>query len=162
VTAVRSKGVTIWGYLLILSSLFQMIVLISGGYTHYAYLHQEYSPNTILIRYWVSWIIKFAGLIAGIGILNLNEWCRKFAILSSLFTVLTVHLKHTYAAYSLHAKYLDQTMGGQFPGVSFSSLTWPALIIQRSIDIIFGLLLIYFFTRPEVRKQFKKIRTGSS
>jgi hypothetical protein len=131
-----------------------MGALASGGYEHYAYLHQEYAPGTVLIRYWVSWTIKIAGLIAGIGVLKLNDWCRKLAIFNSLFIVLTVTLKHTYTAYSLHTKDLDQTLGGILPGVSFSSLTWPALIIQRSIDIIFGLLLICFFTRPEVRKQF--------
>jgi hypothetical protein len=152
---VRSKGVTVWGYLLVLGSLFQIGVLISGGYEHYAYLHQEYGPETILIRYWVSWAIKIAGLIAGIGVLKLNDWCRKLAVFNSLFIILTITLKHTYAAYSLHTRYLDHTIGGLFPGVSFASLTWPALIIQRAIDIIFGLLLIYFFTRPQVRKQFK-------
>ena len=157
----RSKGITFWGYLLIVSSLFQLAVLISGGYAHYAYLHQEYPTNTILIRYWFSWIIKIAGIVAGIGVLKLNDWCRKLAIFNSLVTVLTVHLKHTYAAYSLHTKYLDQTMGGMFHGITFSSLTWPALVIQRAIDIIFGILLIYFFTRPQVIKQFKASRVAS-
>jgi len=157
----RSKGVTFWGYLLIWSSIYQILALLSGGYAHYAYLHQEYAPKVILFRYWVSWIIKIAGIIAGIGILKLNDWCRKFAIFNSLFTILTVNLKHTYAAYSLHTKYLDQTMVGVFPKGGFSSITWTALIIQRSIDVIFGLLLIYFFTRPEVRKQFKKLTAGS-
>lgn len=152
---VRSRGVTIFGVLLIISSLYQIGALILGGYEHYAYLHKEYNSNIILIRYMVSWVIKISGLVAGIGILRLNDLCRKLAIINSLFVILTVHLKHTYPAYSLHTKYLDQTMGGIFPSVSFVSFTWPALIIQRSIDVIFGILLIYFFTRIEVRQQFK-------
>ncbi|MDE2214598.1 MAG: hypothetical protein KGJ61_05700 [Candidatus Omnitrophica bacterium] len=151
----RSNGVTVWGWLLILGSLYQMTALALGGYKHYAYLFGQYPPGIIDLRYGVSWIIKLLGLVAGIGILKLNEWCRKLAVFNSLFVVLLVNLKHPYAAYALHAKYLDQTMGGIFP-VTFSDFVWPALIIQRSIDVIFGLLLIYFFTRPGVKRQFKQ------
>ncbi|MDE2028722.1 MAG: hypothetical protein KGK03_01155 [Candidatus Omnitrophica bacterium] len=152
-TKTPSKGVAAWGWLLILGSVYQMLALASGGYPHYAYLFQQYSPQVILLRYWVSWIIKIIGLAAGIGVLKLNEWCRKLAVFNSFFVVLLVSFKHPYEAYALHAKYLDQSLGGLFP-FSFSSMVWPALIIQRSIDVIFGIALIHFFTRPGVKKQF--------
>lgn len=151
----RSWGVAILGHLLIWTSLYQIFVLLSAGYSYYSYLHQEYSPAVIFLRYVVSWIIKIAGLIAGVGILKLNEAARIFAIFNSLFIVLTVHLKHSYAAYSLHMKGLDQSLGVIHPAMSFSSLTGLALFIQRAIDVVFGLVLIYFFTRPAVKKQFK-------
>ena len=154
---VRSRGVTIFGCLLILGCLYQMGVLFSAGYGHYSYLNQEYPPEIIFIRWIVSWVIRITGLIAGIGILKLKDVCRKFAILSSFFTVVTVHLKHSYPAYALHMKYLDASTGvGAHSSVSFVSLTWPALIAQRCVSVIFGVLLIYFFTHPEVRKQFQK------
>ncbi len=155
-TIVRSHGVTIFGYLLILSSLYQIGSLVSAGYQHYSYLHQEYSPNVILLRYWVSWILKIFGLIAALGILKLNDPCRVFAIVNSLFIVLTVNLKHSYAAYKLHTKLLDQTFGRMHSSITFESITGIALFFQRATDVVFGLALIYFFTRPEVIKQFKK------
>ena len=153
----RSRGVTVFGVLLVLGSLFQIWILWSAGYAHYSYLHQEYSSNVIYLRYIVSWVVKIIGLILGVGILRLNDWCRKLAIINCILLILTVHLKHSYPAYSLHLKYLDQmTGGGAYPGMSFESLIWPALIAQRSLDIIFGIALIYFFTRPSVRKQFQR------
>ncbi len=158
----RSSGVTVFGYLLILGSLYQILILLSGGYVHYSYLHQEYPPNMIMVRYCVSWIMKISGLVAGIGILNLNDPCRVFAIFNSVFTIMTVHLKHTYAAYSLHTKYLDHVLASSIPsGVSFPSITGAALFIQRLIDIIFGVALIYFLTRPTVKKQFQDLAKNS-
>jgi hypothetical protein len=160
-TAIRSKGVTLWGYVLVISSLIEIWALVSDGYTHYAYLHQDAGPKLLMLRWCFSWIIKISGIVAGIGILMLNDWCRKFAIFNSLFTVLTVNLKHTYAAYSLHTKYLDQTIGPLMHGLSFQTYTWPALIVQRLLDIVFGISLIWFFTRPQVRKQFNQKFTGA-
>ena len=151
----RLHGVTFFGWMLILGSIYQILILYFAGYDHYSYLHQEYLPKVIFMRYTFSWVIKIAGFILGVGILKLNEPCRKLAIMNSLVIVLTVHLKHTYFAYSLHTKYLDHVFGDIYPGVTFSSLTWPSLIIQRSIDVIFGLLFIYYFTRPRVRRQFQ-------
>jgi len=141
-------------------SIFQIFILATAGYDHYEFLHQEYSKDIIQIRYLVSWGIKIVGIILGIGILKLNDFSRILALLNSLFIISTVNLKHSFAAYSLHTKYLDETMlkinGGIPLDFTFSSLTNISLGFQRLIDVIFGLLLIYYFTRPKVREQFKK------
>jgi hypothetical protein len=150
----RSKGVTIFGVILIVGALYQMIGVYLAGYNFYCQLHQEYNGSMLQIRYAVSWGIKIAGLLLGIGILYLNDFSRKMLIVYYLFIIATVHLKHTYAAYSIHTKMLDQNLEGISSIVSFQSLTWPALIIQRGVDVVFGILLIYFFTRLDVRKQF--------
>jgi len=158
VPKVRSIGVTLFGYILIICSLYQMLALAGAGYQHYLYLHQEYDKNMILVRYIFSWFIKIVGLVSGIGILNLKDIFRKLAILNSLLIICTVNLKHTYGAYLLHAQYLDKLAAtyGFWPyDVSFTTMVLPALKVQRAIDIIFGVLLIYFFTRPAVEKQFQ-------
>jgi hypothetical protein len=150
----RLLGISILGCLLIGSSLYQMCILLTAGYEYYAYLHQEYSPAMILMRYIFSWVIKLVGLACGMGILRRNEFFRKAAILNSAFIVATVNLKHTYAAYSLHTRHLDQVM--VLPaGITFSSMTPVTLMIQKGIDIVFGLVLIFYLTRPKVKETFR-------
>lgn len=152
----RSKGVTFFAIILILGALFQMAVVYSGGYKFYCYLHQEYGSGMLFVRYLVSWGIKIAGLILGIGIWKLNDWARKLLIAYYVFIIATVHLKHSFSAYVIHMRNLDAAYGHLLDGFTFVSLTWPALIIQRGLDIVFGLAIIYFFTRPEVRRQFQQ------
>ena len=146
--------INIWGILLIVFSLYGMILLLSSGHDHYRYLHQEYPPAIIALRYCVSWAVKILGFISGVGILYRKDFFRKTAIAGSLFTILTIHLKHSYAGFSQHARYLDDHLDINLQGIAFSSLAWPAMMTARVLDIIFAVLLIYFFTRPEVRKYF--------
>ena len=160
-TAVQSNPSTplwinIWGILLIVSSLYGMIVLLTSGYDHYRYLHQEYSPPLIALRYGVSWIVKIVGFISGAGIFCRKDFFRKTAIAGSLFAVLTTHLKHSYAGFAQHTRFLDEHFSVPLYGGTFSSLTWSAMVAARMMDVIFAGLLIYFFTRTEVKKYFKK------
>lgn len=150
-----SKGVVFFGIVMIAGALFHMWAVYSAGYKHYCLLHQEYASGMLYFRYMVSWGIKIAGLGLGVGILKLKEWARKLLIVYYVFIIATVHLKHAYPAYSIHMKMLDENFGHLLTGFTFASLTWPALIIQRGVDIVFGLAVIYFFTRPEVRRQFQ-------
>ncbi len=150
-----SIGVIIFGVVLILGALFQMFLVYRSGYEYYCRLHQEYDSTMLYVRYLVSWGIKLAGLVLGFGILKLNDWARKFLIAYYVFIIATVHLKHAYPAYMIHLQDLDKSYGHLLAGFTFVSLAWPSLIIQRGVDVVFGLLVIYFFTRPEVRNQFK-------
>ena len=147
--------INIWGILLIVFSLCGMILLLSSGYDHYRYLHQEYPPAIIALSYCVSWAVKILGLVSGIGILYRKDFFRKTAIAGSLFAILTTHLKHSYAGFLQHAHYLDEHLDLNL-GIAFSSIAWPAMAAARIIDVIFAAALIYFFTRPEVRKHFDK------
>lgn len=154
----RLNGIDIWAYLLIVTSIFQLIILWSAGYEYYVMLHQELSADLIKLRYAVSWIIKVIGILIGIGLMLRLEWVRKLAILNSLVILLTVHLKHSYKAYKLHTRHLDEAMqaiGGLPNGVYFSDITIPALWVQRGIDIIFASLLIFYLTRHAVKLQFR-------
>ncbi len=150
-----SIGVIIFGVVLILGALFQMFLVYRSGYEYYCRLHQEYDSTMLYVRYLVSWGIKLAGLVLGFGILKLNDWARKLLIAYYVFIIATVHLKHAYPAYMIHLQDLDKSYGHLLAGFTFVSLAWPSLIIQRGVDVVFGLLVIYFFTRPEVRNQFK-------
>jgi len=148
-------NINIWGILLIVSSVYGMIVLLESGYDHYRYLHQEYSASIIALRYCVSWAVKILGFISGVGILMRKDFFRKTAIAGSLFAILTTHLKHSAKGFAQHTRYLDEHFDIPLEGFHFSSLTWSAMMISRTIDMIFAAALIYFFTRPGVRKHFR-------
>ena len=150
----NAARINLWGILLILTSFYGMIVLLTSGYDHYRYLHQEYSASTIVLRYCVSWAVKIFGFISGIGILAGKDFFRKTAIAGSLFAILTTHLKHSAQGFAQHTRYLDEHFDIPLEGFHFSSLTWGAMMISRMIDVIFAAALIYFFTQREVKKHF--------
>lgn len=158
-----SKGVIFFGVTLVLGALYQMWLVFSAGYAHYCYLHQQYDSTLLFVRYLVSWGIKIAGLVLGLGLLKLNEFARKAAIVYYVFIMATVNLKHSYPAYLMHMRMLDaSTGGGPYPGISFESLVLPALMIQRAVDIVFGAMVIFFLTRPKVKAQFRQVPHGSN
>jgi hypothetical protein len=156
----RSSGVTALAWLLIISSVMhihKLIVDVPWYVDAYGYL----PPWLIVTRYAFSWLQRCAGILAAIGLLALNDVARKLAILIGTFTILTIYWKHPYVAYKSHAEYLDRQMGPWFyeigapAGFKIASYTTAAVILNCALDILFCSILIYFFTRRSVKKQFK-------
>lgn len=150
----RSIGVTIFGYLLIFSSLSQMSTL--ACFSHYKYLFQHLSEHMMLVRYLISWALRIVGLASGIGILRRLDIFRKIAIAIFCITIAGVCVKNSYACFNNLNRLLDQLAMNTFgvPGI-FSSVTRPAVVTARILDIAFSLCFIYFFTRPKVKEQFR-------
>jgi hypothetical protein len=126
-------------------------------YAHY----YSYLPAWLMVaRYYFSWLQRIIGFLVGIGLLAQKEIARKIGIAIGCFTILTVYWKHPYPAFKLHTQYLDQQFGyipARFgTGLTFSSVTLPAVILHCLGDIIFWCIFIYFFTRPSVKGQFKQ------
>ena len=153
-----SKGVVIFGVLLILSSLSHVSKLVAEKQVYYHY-YSYLPPWLTTLRYSFSWFQRIAGILAGAGILARKEIARKLAFAIGWFTVLTVYWKHPYAAVKLHTQYLDQQMGYllAMPGthITFTSMTWLSVIALILCDIIFWAFFFYFFTRPSVKNQFR-------
>lgn len=155
----KPKGIIIFGILLIVSSLIHINTLIVARnwyWNNFSYM----PPVLILMRFLFSWLQRILGLTAGIGILYQKNWCRLLAISISWFTMFVLYWKHPYRAFLNHMNYLDQHLGYLFktfgyPEMSFSSLTVLALIVHYCLDILFCGSLIYYFTRPQVKKHFK-------
>ena len=158
----QSKGVTIFGMLLILSSLMhihKLVVDLEWYVDSYSYM----PPWLIVLRYGFSWFQRALGILVGIGLLAQKDIARKLGILIGMFTILTIYWKHPYPAFKLHAQYLDQHFGYffsrlGFPEISFSSssVVVLALIMHILGDVLFWCIFIYFFTRSSVKSQFKK------
>lgn len=154
----RSKGVTIFGILLILSSLIHMHKLVVDAHWYvdaYSYL----PPWLITARYSFSWLQRIIGILVGVGLLARKEIARKIGVALGCFTILTLYWKHPYPAFKLHSQYLDKNFGyilaQSGTGVTFSSVTLLAIIVHCIGDIIFWGTFIYFFTRSSVKSQFK-------
>ncbi len=156
----RSKGVLIFGVLLIVSSIIHIQKLVEASGTYYVQYFGFMPEWLLLARYMFSWFQRAIGILIALGLLAQKEVARKAGILLGIFTVLTLYWKHPYEALKEHTKHLDAlygkillTMG--IKNITFSSVTFPSLIGLYLADIIFWAIFIYFFTRPSVKAQFK-------
>jgi hypothetical protein len=156
----RSTGVTVFAFLLIVSSIMhihKLIVNVSWYVDTYSYL----PPWLIVLRYSFSWLQRALGILAAVGLLALNDTARKLAIAIGIFTILTIYWKHPYIAYKAHTEFLDSRFGllfhqlGAPAGFKISSYAMAAVVLNCALDVMFCGILIYFLTRPVVKKQFK-------
>ena len=155
----RSKGVTIFAFLFIMSSFIHINKFIVD-LQWYADTYSYMPPWLMLTRYTFSRFQRVLGVLAAVGILALNEAARKLLIAIEVFTILTINWKHPYEGYKAHTDFLDGYLGpmlhqlGTPAGFKISAYALPAAIVNRVLDVIFCLIVIYFFTRPSVKKQF--------
>lgn len=162
-SARRSRGVTVFAFLLIASSIMHIHKLVVDA-QWYADTYSYWLPWLMVLRYAFSWFQRVLGILAAVGLLALNDLARKLAILIGTFTILTVYWKHPYAAYRAHTEYLDAVFGPLFhqlgapAGFKIASYTLAAVILNCALDVAFSGALVYFFTRPAVKAQFKKDR----
>ncbi|MDP2652850.1 MAG: hypothetical protein Q8Q08_02340 [Candidatus Omnitrophota bacterium] len=155
----RPAGVLLFSILLLISSfvhVHKLVVDHSLYLDYYAY----WGKGLALTRYAFSWFQRILGISSALAMLSRRDWGRKLAIVIGLFTMATLYWKHPYQAFKNHTQYLDQLLGGLFyalgvSGVTFESLTIPALIVHYFLDILFCSAMIYYLTRPGVKSYFR-------
>lgn len=128
----RSIGVTMFGWILILYSIVGLIkrALFLVNWDFHKGFPLEVTSDWILVLF----------LIAGVGLVKLKNWGRRLVILAALIK-LFFYLKSLYLAFT--PAYKNAT------GITISF--WISIAI---FGIIY-LLIIYYFTRPKVKEQFK-------
>ncbi len=146
----RPIGVLIFGGILIVTSL--QLLHYMAPYDLYKQVNQEWPENIVKIRFIGSYIFRLIGLICGIGVILLNNPCRKFLIGFSYYCILTLPLRHTYKAMLFFSQPIHEAQGSMF---SLETFTWITLIIRWIIDGVFSFAVIYYFTRPKVKVFFK-------
>ena len=168
----RSIGVTIFGWLFIISGIIGLLNILNP---------QNFIQVSGKIIFFFHIIISIASLICGIFILKLNQKARKAAILLCLIGLIAIPfylhpiMKSTQSAMQSEEYYgqqkqdilerlkpeyqqkaledLDRAREWQRKAVPFVSIfLWVILGIPV---ILLELLPIYFFTRPKVKEQFK-------
>ena len=130
------------------------------GYNRYIYLFQDLPAQVVLLRYAGSWFWRILGLVVGVGLLFRKDICRKIGIGLCWYTIVTIYLKHPYAALD-HAIQELVRQGAIDPGVwAAAGMSYPAfvgtsVIMACSLDVLFFTVFIFYFQRADVRKFFK-------
>ncbi len=148
----RPLGVTIFGILLIWISL-QRIPWLS--FNVYRYYFQSLPEKIILIRYFISVSMGILKLASGIGVLSLKDVFRKAALFISFISILTVYWKHPFFVFLKIRREAIAKSGISMPENEINLIAWTAVIIVSLLTIGFSIALIYYFTRPKIKKLFK-------
>jgi hypothetical protein len=161
----RSKGVTFWGWLFIISSIIS--------------LFQQISPKQQIQSFGIgifvfTVVVSLGFLICGIFILKLNETARKTAILLCVISILSmpvyirqiVKVAKSEDFYTIaKQRIIEQTKPEYQPqalerleksreqGKKALSTVITAIVV---LWLIFELIPIYFFTRAPIKEQFKQ------
>ena len=160
------------GFGYIFTSLTQMTAL--GDYKHYQYLFEQYSSASISLRFFISWMVRIAGLIFGVGLLCKKEIFRKLALGLAAGTMAVAYWKHPYEAFTRHIQYLDEHMSSNFVGAVFSPKMGAELMSIFSPDnfsepdfvhlcvytivaweIFCAAVVIFVLTRPKIKALFR-------
>ena len=145
----RPLGVIIFGLILIYTSL--DLLRYMPSYEFYSKVNHEWPDFILRIRFFGSYLFRFAGLVLGVGVLCLNEFSRKFLIGLSWYSLFTLPLRHTYQAHLFFCEPIYIHHGSSF---SLSTFTWISVVIRLIIDGVFSLWAIHYFSRPYVIKVF--------
>ncbi|MFA4989430.1 MAG: hypothetical protein WC576_01520 [Candidatus Omnitrophota bacterium] len=146
------KGLIIFSILIIVYSLHGLPTV--NFNTYYAKFYPS-SEKIILARYILSIALRIVLIISGIGILFRRDIFRKAILGISFFTIATVYWKHPVICFK--RVLLWKINQGVLPIdvlPKIDMLSWFSAIICSLMDIGFTLCLIYYFTRPKVKKQF--------
>ena len=153
-----SFGIIYFGFGLILSGLFRSFVLLD--YDHFAYMFGFQSSKMLTFSYLIAWIDKFLLLASAIGVLYLKEKFRKLIILTWFLEICAVPWKYPFPGFKntflqlVHYGFFNQKIiEAQF--VTFDSFVYIIITTAALLDAVYGLALIYFFTRPKIKAQFK-------
>jgi hypothetical protein len=124
----------------------------------------SYMPKWLMLtRYSFSFFQRIVALITAAGLLRFKEIYRKILIGICIFTMSTVYWKHPYPAFLAHTKGLDIKYGAYLNSltrnnvkITFEMLTVPSIIVHCLLNIAFCGVVIYFLTRPGIKKLFSK------
>ena len=121
----RSLGVALLGTYLVLNGLVVFIILIMSLFKPVRFAYLMVEEGLLGIRTFIWGIVS---LVVGWNILKFREWARKTIVIASPIFLCSLLL-----------------------GIAFQKIS----LGPRVIDLTMLIALIYFFTRPLVKKQFK-------
>lgn len=154
INKIQPRGVAIFGVLLILGSVYKLWGFLN--YDYYRFMFQQLSEEMIRIRYFFSISLRFAALIIATGVLLLKDTFRKLLLLLCLFTICFIYWKHPFFVFENISRYTEQQFLNKtvIEELRYPLHPWISLIFSYLMDIIFSGSAIYYFTRPNIKKQF--------
>ncbi|MFA5148195.1 MAG: hypothetical protein WC491_03610 [Candidatus Omnitrophota bacterium] len=158
----RSKGVTFWGWAFIIFSILGLFFTI------------RYKPEAQIYGIGSNIIMNVAYLICGVFILKLNEIARKVVIVLSIIGIflIPINLKPIIDKTNSESNYINQKiviaeqMKPEFQQKALEQLERRRemskkygpiilMVLFGTPSLIYCLVVLYFFTRPKVKEQFK-------
>lgn len=154
-----SKGVKILAWSMIVLNIIMFLSVID--YKTFFDCFRSFSRNFIILMIAYSILASVVGIIAGIGLLKLSEAMRKTSIvINSLDFLLGVPLFYfalrdirLYSYAVVLSQGLDEVIKSNI-NLLANSIFYSIIFISY-LTFALNLLLIFFFTRPKVKEQFK-------
>ena len=151
----KRVGVTIFCVLVLLSSLMHIGKLIEDAAWYFD--TYSYMPYWLTVtRYSFSWFQRIVGITAAILTLMYREWGRRLLLIIAVFTIATVYWKHPFVGVKRHAVELKAQYPAVYGDISIDTIVVWATIVLILLDVIFQSVVIYYFTRRQVREAFVK------
>jgi len=147
------KEIIILGVIVILYS-FQGLP--TFDFAAYASKFSPLSEELILVRYIFSITLRIFLFIAGVGVLFRRDIFRKSILFICLFTICTVYWKHPFLCFK--NSFMFNINQGVVPVdlmPKINLITWFCVVTSYIMDIVISVFLIYLFTRPKIKEQFK-------
>lgn len=122
------------------------------NYKLHQFLLQDFPKRVTQIRYCFSLSLRISLAVAGMGIIFRRDIFRKALLAVSFFTIVTIYYKHP-----------PECFRRAFDLMSLP----PSLVVKRdlmenillmynyTLDLLVSAGLIYFFTRPKIKQQFR-------
>jgi len=130
----RSKGITIFAWIILVSSAVMLFPCL-GNLSTLMYPH-----NTVGIRDYLLLIISISSIIAAVFLLKLKEWARITILVISAVIIINNILV---------------SMSVILKNFSISIPLSSIMLMLTLISLAFEGGVIYYFTRPTVKGQFK-------
>ena len=155
----RSKGITIFAWVILIISAITAPTLLDVKTIFDGYKHL---PHTVAVGcYWFGVISTIIGFVATIGILRLKEAMRKIAIsiniLDALYGILFFFqlkgLKQSIYEMVVAKGMLQKQLPNTFDDIA--AQTFVVTVFSAAAGVIFKLLFIWYFTRTNIKEQFK-------
>jgi len=173
----RSKGVTILGWMVLLSNAFVLF----GSFNQMLYLESTIRPLGTFF-YFCPIFFALLAFVLTIYILQLKDWARKYFVILNTFLIVWLLISPLMMGKDCYMpidKYVKQNQQHLTPEQMNNYEKFKIILAEKTkrltihekakiqestpkvvnvflfIFLLWYLLLIYFFTRPKVKEQFK-------
>jgi len=143
------KGVRIYGVLLILYGLYNLVGL--GSYGQFSMMFRPLVTPVVIAIYGFTALYGICGVYCGIKILRLEDWARRLMVVMTAVSV-TVGLLLNRLVMGNFMEFLAQEASQVPPDMAGS--VYRFAVILTVLVTLFELSIIYYFTRPGITRQF--------
>ena len=152
----RSRGVTVYGITVIAYGVYNLLGL--ANYKNFWIMLEGLPPALITGIYVFTSFYAVCGVYCGLRIMRLEDWARKVIIaLTSVSVLLGLALNRTVMAN--FRTFVESGGGGVMPD-QVSEVYMYAMIVLV-VATLFEISIVYFFTRPNVSRQFHENQSES-